>query len=99
MTVLTLELPDQVRLALNRTPGEMDRDLRLYAALMFYQLGKLSSGMAAQMAGISRVEFLHLCGEYGISVFQYNPEELEADLTDVSMKRRIRAWAMLGGGG
>ena len=54
--------------------------MRLYAALMLYQLGKLSSGMAAQMAGIARVQFLTLCGEYGIEVFQITPEELATDL-------------------
>lgn len=82
MTTITVELPEQVEQALNRTPGEMARDVKLYAALMLYQLGKLSSGMAAQMAGLSRVEFLYLCGEYGISVFQYTPEELDAELAD-----------------
>ena len=82
MNTITVELPEQVQQALNRTPGEMGRDVRLYSALMLYQLGKLSSGMAAQMAGISRVEFLNLCGEYGISVFQYTPEELAAELAD-----------------
>jgi predicted HTH domain antitoxin len=82
MTRITLEVPEHVQQALNRTPGEIGRDVRLYAALMLFQLGKLSSGMAAQMAGVSRVEFLLLCGEYGISVFQYTPEELEAELND-----------------
>jgi predicted HTH domain antitoxin len=82
MTTITVELPEQVEQALNRTPGEMARDVKLYAALMLYQLGKLSSGMAAQMAGLSRVEFLYLCGEYGISVFQYTTEELDAELAD-----------------
>jgi predicted HTH domain antitoxin len=82
MTTLTLQIPEQVQYALNRTPQEMGRDMKLYAALMLYQLGKLSSGMAAQMVGISRVEFLYLCGEYGISTFQYTPEELEAELNN-----------------
>lgn len=82
MTTITVELPEQVQQALNRTPREMERDVKLYAALMLYQLGKLSSGMGAQMAGLSRVEFLHLCGEYGISVFQYTPDELAAELDD-----------------
>ena len=82
MSTITVELPEQVQQALNRTSGEMSRDVKLYAALMLFQLGKLSSGMAAQMAGITRVEFLNLCGEYGISVFQYTPEELAAELAD-----------------
>lgn len=81
MTTITVEVPEQIQQALNRTQGEIGRDVRLYAALMLYQLGKLSSGMASQLAGITRVEFLRLCGEYGISVFQYTPEELEAELT------------------
>ena len=81
MTTITLTMPEQIQHALNRTPTEMGRDVKLYAALMLFQLGKFSSGMAAQMAGVSRVEFLYLCGEYGISVFQYTPEELEAELS------------------
>lgn len=84
MTTITVDLPEQVQQALNRTPGEMSRDVKLYAALMLFQLGKLSSGMAAQMAGMPRVEFLYLCGEYGISVFQYTPEEVEAELAELS---------------
>ena len=80
MATITVDLPEQIEQALNRTPGEMARDVKLYAALMLYQLGKLSSGMAAQMVGLSRVEFLYLCGEYGISVFQYTSEELDAEL-------------------
>lgn len=80
MTTITVELPEQLQQALNRTPAELARDVKLYAALMLFQLGKLSSGIGAQMAGVSRVEFLHLCGEYGISVFQYTPEELAAEL-------------------
>ena len=82
MTVITVDVPEQVQQALNRTLGEMGRDVRLYAALMLYQLGKLSSSMTAQMAGLPRVEVLYLCGEYGISVFQYTPEELEAELNN-----------------
>jgi len=61
----------------------MARDLKLYSALMLYQLGKISSGVAARMAGIPRVMFLELCGEYGISVFQYTPEDLTAELAYV----------------
>ena len=82
MTTIIVDLPEQVQQALNRTTGEIGRDVKLYAALMLYQLGKLSSVETAQMAGMPRVEFLHLCGEYGISVFQYTPEEVEAELND-----------------
>ena len=62
--VLTIHLPSEVRQMLNRTPEELPRDMRLYAALMLFRLGKLSSGAAAEVAGVPRVAFLDPCGEY-----------------------------------
>ena len=50
MITITIEIPEQIPQALNRTGHEVQRDVRLYAALMLFQLGKLSSGMAAQGA-------------------------------------------------
>jgi len=61
---------------LNRTPEELARDLRLYAALMMFRLGKLSSGAAAELAGVPRVMFMDLCADYDIPVSQITPEEL-----------------------
>jgi len=78
---LTITIPGAVQQMLNRTPEEMGRDLRLYAALMLFRLGKLSSGAAAEMAGVTRVMFLDLCAEYGISVSQITAEELRRELT------------------
>ena len=77
---LTITIPGTVQQMLNRTPEEMGRDLRLYAALMLFRLGKLSSGAAAEMAGVPRVMFLDLCAEYGISVSQITAEELRREL-------------------
>jgi hypothetical protein len=74
--VLTIYIPDEIRHKLNRTPEEMCRDIRTYAALMLFSLGKLSSGAAALMAGIPHVMFLDLCTEYNIPISQITPEEL-----------------------
>jgi len=77
---LTIRLPNEIRKVLNRTPDEMGRDLRVYAALMLFRLDKLSSGAASLMAGIPRVMFLDLCAEYDIPVSQITPEELRRDV-------------------
>ena len=45
---IAIHVPDEIRRMLNRTPEEMARDVRLYAALMLFRLGKLSSGAAAR---------------------------------------------------
>ena len=77
---ITLELPDDLDLAVKTTPEELGAQIRLMAALKMFELGKLSSGKAAELAGMSRVEFFEMCGRYRVSVFNYTPEELEAEL-------------------
>lgn len=79
---LAVQLPEDIRQMLNRTPEEMARDLRLYAGLMLFRLGKLSSGAAASMAGVPRLMFLDLCAEYDIPVSQMTAEDLRRELAD-----------------
>ncbi len=81
--VLTVPIPSEIRQMLNRTSEEMARDLRLYAALMLFRLGKLSSGAAAEMAGVPRTMFLDLCDEYNIPVSQISTEDLRRELDGV----------------
>ena len=78
--MLTVPIPSEIREMLNRTSEEMARDLRLYAALMLFRLGKLSSGAAAEMAGLPRAMFLDLCAEYDIPVSQITGEDLRREL-------------------
>lgn len=77
---ITLELPEDLDLAVKTTPEELGAQIRLMAALKMFELGKLSSGKAAELAGMSRVEFFEMCGRYRVPVFNYAPEELEAEL-------------------
>jgi predicted HTH domain antitoxin len=78
--VLTVPIPGEIRQMLNRTTEELARDVRLYAALMLFQLGKLSSGAAAEMAGVPRVMFLDLCAEYDIPISQIGGDDLRREL-------------------
>jgi predicted HTH domain antitoxin len=80
VTQVTLEYPEGLELAVQTTPEEMGAQIRLMAALKMFELGKLSSGKAAQLAGLSRVEFLEQCGRYRVSIFNYSPEELRDEL-------------------
>jgi predicted HTH domain antitoxin len=78
--VLTIQVSQEIREMLNRTPEELARDVRLYAALMLFRLGKLSSGAAAEMAGVPRVTFLDLCAEYDIPISQITGVDLQREL-------------------
>jgi predicted HTH domain antitoxin len=59
---------------------ELEHHIRLMAALKMFELGKVSSGKAAELAGMSRIEFLETCGRYRVSPFNYSPEEAEEEL-------------------
>jgi predicted HTH domain antitoxin len=76
---LTIDIPENLQRHLNRTPEELTRDIRLYAALMLFRLGKLSSGAAAELAGVPRVLFFDLCAEYEIPISQITPEDLRRE--------------------
>lgn len=74
MRKIVIHLPDTVDL----TPKET---VTLLAAQL-YELGKLSLGQAAEMAGYSKRTFMELLGNYGVSIFNYPAEELENDLNN-----------------
>ena len=78
--VLTIHIPGGIRQMLNRTQEELGRDMRLYSALMLFRTGKLSSGAAAEMAGVPRIMFLDLCAEHDIPVSQISGDDLRREL-------------------
>ena len=80
MPQIKLTYPEGLEEAVQTTPSELDAQIRLMAALKMFELGKLSSGKAAQLAGLSRVAFLEACGRYQVSIFNYPPEELAREL-------------------
>ncbi len=77
--MLTIEYPEGLETAVGTTPSELEAQIRLMAALKMFELGKLSSGKAAQLAGMPRVLFFEMCGRYQVPLVNYSPEELEEE--------------------
>lgn len=81
MNTLTIEYPPEVLWALQQEPDEFAAEARLLLALKLYETGKLSTGLAAQVAGVPRVTFFYLLGQHSLSPFGETPAELEEDLS------------------
>jgi predicted HTH domain antitoxin len=58
MPIVSLDLPDDVFSALRRSPDEFVRELRLAAAIHWYERGEISQEKAAHIAGLDRTDFL-----------------------------------------
>jgi predicted HTH domain antitoxin len=84
----TISYPPEVLWALQKEAEEFESEARLLLALKFYETGKLTSGLAAKLAGIPRVAFLFLLGQHGLSPFGEEPDELERDLDHARRARR-----------
>ena len=68
--IIEIKYTDDVLLSLKETKEEFEEEARFLLALKLYELGKISSGKAAKIAGLSRVAFLLKLGRYKVSPFQ-----------------------------
>lgn len=75
-----IELPESVLLATGQSRSEFESEARLLLLAKLFELGRISSGRAAEIGGLSRVEFLFAAGRFGISVAQHDEEELRLEL-------------------
>lgn len=73
---LTIELPRDLFSALRQEPEEFVREMRLAAAVKWYETEKVSQAKAAEIAGLSRAEFLAALDRFGVTPFQVTADEL-----------------------
>ena len=77
---LTIDYSDEVLLALGCSPEQFSEEAKLLIAVKLYELGRLSSGAAAKLAGIPKPLFLTKLADYGVDAFQLTEEDLQQDL-------------------
>jgi predicted HTH domain antitoxin len=80
MQTLILELPEEVFSALRRSPAEFARELRLAAAIYWYERGEVSQEKAAQIAGLDRTDFLLALAREQADAFIVDIEDLKQEL-------------------
>jgi predicted HTH domain antitoxin len=79
MRQIVVNVPEQVLLAEKMDEVEFGQELRTLAALKLYELGRLSSGRAADLAGMSRIDFLLALRRYKVFPFESELRDLEAE--------------------
>lgn len=75
-----IEVSDETLAAMRRAPGEYASELRIAAAAKLYELGRVSQEVAAEIAGLNRVELLLALARFQVTPFQDTRESLEAEL-------------------
>ncbi|UCH98726.1 MAG: UPF0175 family protein [Candidatus Aminicenantes bacterium] len=73
---VSIDLPEDVFAATRSTPQHFVKEMRLAAAIKWYEIGKVSQSKAAEIAGISRYEFLEALKTFNISPFQVTEDEI-----------------------
>lgn len=79
---LIIPYPDDLLLALKVTPEYFEAEARLLLAIKLYELGRVTTGTAAQIAGMDRVAFIFNLERFGLSPIGLAPDELAADFAN-----------------
>ena len=83
MITVQIQLPETVFSALRLNPDEFIQEMRIAAAIKWYEVGEISQGKAAEIAGIARSDFINALSRYQVSFLQYTESELASEMANV----------------
>lgn len=78
-TTITIDFPSDIFLALNEDEMELKKNIKISLAIRLYQLQKLTIGKAAQLAGLSRLEFDNLLTDNRIPISNLDINDINSD--------------------
>ena len=81
--IISINYPESLAFSLKMDNKEFKNEMKTISLIKLYELGKISSGIAAELLNLNRVEFLELLEKYNVSYFHKGLEnELESDLAN-----------------
>ena len=81
MGTIRIEYPEDIPAVLNPSPEKFEQEAKLSLAVKLYEMGRLSSGQAAKLAGVSRASFLLECRRYGAVTVDWDQTEIDAEFS------------------
>jgi predicted HTH domain antitoxin len=75
-----IRYPDGLAQSMKLSDAEFVAELAFLAAAKLFELGRLSSGRAARLAGLPRLEFIHRLARIGVAAINIHDEEIEAEV-------------------
>jgi len=79
---MTIDYPDTIPDALQETRIEFERNAKLAMFAKLFEMKKISSGMAASILGMKRVNFLLLLHQFNVPIVDLTEEELLEDINN-----------------
>jgi len=81
--VINIEYPQSLANILKLSEKDFESEMKTNSLVKLFELGKVSSGVAAKILGLSRIDFLELLSKYKVSVLsQYNVDDLKEDIAN-----------------
>ncbi|WP_017652073.1 UPF0175 family protein [Fortiea contorta] len=87
MRTIPIQLPETVFSAIRKNPEEFIQEMRIAAAVKWYELGEISQAKAAEIAGLSRAEFIQALSRYKVDFMQYTAQELADELAGLNSQQ------------
>lgn len=81
--VINIEYPESLANSLKLTGKEFESEIKISSLVKLFELGKVSSGTAAKVLGITRIDFLDLLAKYKVSALgQFDRDDLMEDIAN-----------------
>ncbi len=82
-TTFNIRVPSNI-IDLGLTQEDVQRRVSEWLAFSLFSEGKISSGKAGQLLGISRLEFIELLKARGIAYINFSEEEIKEEIESIN---------------